>query len=67
MPASSLEGMVLKPNMVIAGQKAAKQASAQEVAEKLYVASSRRSLRPCQASLFSRAANRMKPRPSIFL
>src|SRR5262249_27739197 len=30
----SLEGMVLKPNMVIAGQKSAKQASAQEVAEK---------------------------------
>ncbi|MGD9784090.1 MAG: class I fructose-bisphosphate aldolase [Hyphomicrobiaceae bacterium] len=29
-----LEGMVLKPNMVIAGQKCAKQASAQEVAEK---------------------------------
>lgn len=29
-----LEGMVLKPNMVIAGQKAAKQASAAEVAEK---------------------------------
>lgn len=30
----SLEGMVLKPNMIIAGQKAAKQASAEEVAEK---------------------------------
>lgn len=30
----NLEGMVLKPNMVIAGQKAAKQASAAEVAEK---------------------------------
>jgi fructose-bisphosphate aldolase class I len=30
----SLEGMVLKPNMVIAGQKSPKQASAQEVAEK---------------------------------
>lgn len=30
----SLEGMVLKPNMIIAGQKSAKQASAQEVAEK---------------------------------
>jgi fructose-bisphosphate aldolase class I len=30
----SLEGMVLKPNMVIAGQKSAKQASPQEVAEK---------------------------------
>ena len=30
----SLEGMILKPNMVIAGQKAAKQASAAEVAEK---------------------------------
>ncbi|MEW5965341.1 MAG: class I fructose-bisphosphate aldolase [Pseudomonadota bacterium] len=30
----ALEGMVLKPNMVIAGQKAAKQASAAEVAEK---------------------------------
>ncbi len=30
----NLEGMVLKPNMVIAGQKSAKQASAQEVAEK---------------------------------
>lgn len=30
----SLEGMILKPNMVIAGQKCAKQASAQEVAEK---------------------------------
>jgi fructose-bisphosphate aldolase class I len=29
-----LEGMVLKPNMIIAGQKAAKQASAEEVAEK---------------------------------
>src|SRR5262249_32128282 len=29
-----LEGMVLKPNMVIAGQKAAKQASAEEGAEK---------------------------------
>jgi len=29
-----LEGMILKPNMVIAGQKAAKQASAAEVAEK---------------------------------
>jgi len=29
-----LEGMVLKPNMVIAGQKCAKQASAAEVAEK---------------------------------
>jgi fructose-bisphosphate aldolase, class I len=29
-----LEGMVLKPNMVIAGQKSAKQASAAEVAEK---------------------------------
>lgn len=29
-----LEGMVLKPNMVIAGQKSAKQASAEEVAEK---------------------------------
>ena len=29
-----LEGIVLKPNMVIAGQKAARQASAQEVAEK---------------------------------
>lgn len=30
----SLEGMILKPNMVIAGQKSAKQASAEEVAEK---------------------------------
>jgi fructose-bisphosphate aldolase class I len=30
----NLEGMVLKPNMVIAGQKCAKQASAAEVAEK---------------------------------
>ncbi len=30
----ALEGMVLKPNMVIAGQKCATQASAQEVAEK---------------------------------
>lgn len=30
----SLEGMVLKPNMVIAGQKSAKQASPEEVAEK---------------------------------
>src|SRR5690606_15605865 len=29
-----LEGMVLKPNMVIAGQKSAKQASPEEVAEK---------------------------------
>ena len=29
-----LEGIVLKPNMVIAGQKCPKQASAQEVAEK---------------------------------
>ena len=29
-----LEGMILKPNMVIAGQKCAKQASAAEVAEK---------------------------------
>jgi fructose-bisphosphate aldolase class I len=30
----NLEGMILKPNMVIAGQKSAKQASAAEVAEK---------------------------------
>ena len=30
----NLEGMVLKPNMIIAGQKSAKQASAAEVAEK---------------------------------
>jgi fructose-bisphosphate aldolase class I len=30
----NLEGMILKPNMVIAGQKSANQASAQEVAEK---------------------------------
>jgi fructose-bisphosphate aldolase class I len=30
----ALEGMVLKPNMVIAGKKSAKQASVQEVAEK---------------------------------
>ena len=30
----ALEGMVLKPNMVIAGQKSAKQASAAEVAER---------------------------------
>ena len=30
----NLEGMILKPNMIIAGQKSAKQASAQEVAEK---------------------------------
>jgi len=30
----NLEGMVLKPNMVIAGQKSTKQASAQEVADK---------------------------------
>jgi fructose-bisphosphate aldolase, class I len=30
----SLEGMILKPNMVIAGQKCARQASAEEVAEK---------------------------------
>ncbi len=30
----NLEGMVLKPNMVIAGQKSAKQASPEEVAEK---------------------------------
>jgi fructose-bisphosphate aldolase class I len=30
----SLEGMILKPNMIIAGQKAARQASAEEVAEK---------------------------------
>jgi fructose-bisphosphate aldolase class I len=30
----NLEGIVLKPNMVIAGQKCTKQASAQEVAEK---------------------------------
>jgi fructose-bisphosphate aldolase class I len=29
-----LEGMILKPNMVIAGQKCARQASAEEVAEK---------------------------------
>jgi fructose-bisphosphate aldolase class I len=29
-----LEGMVLKPNMVIAGKKSAKQASVEEVAEK---------------------------------
>jgi fructose-bisphosphate aldolase class I len=30
----NLEGMILKPNMVIAGQKCARQASAEEVAEK---------------------------------
>ena len=30
----NLEGMILKPNMVIAGQKCARQASAQEVADK---------------------------------
>jgi fructose-bisphosphate aldolase, class I len=30
----NLEGMILKPNMIIAGQKCAKQASAAEVAEK---------------------------------
>lgn len=30
----NLEGMILKPNMIIAGQKAVKQASAAEVAEK---------------------------------
>ena len=30
----SLEGMVLKPNMIIAGQKSARQASPEEVAEK---------------------------------
>jgi fructose-bisphosphate aldolase, class I len=30
----NLEGMILKPNMVIAGQKSKKQASAEEVAEK---------------------------------
>ena len=30
----SLEGMILKPNMVIAGQKSARQASPEEVAEK---------------------------------
>ena len=30
----NLEGMILKPNMVIAGQKGARQASAQEVADK---------------------------------
>ena len=30
----NLEGIVLKPNMIIAGQKSAKQASAAEVAEK---------------------------------
>ena len=30
----NLEGMILKPNMIIAGQKSAKQASAAEVAEK---------------------------------
>jgi fructose-bisphosphate aldolase class I len=30
----SLEGMVLKPNMVIAGQKSTRQSSAEEVAEK---------------------------------
>jgi fructose-bisphosphate aldolase class I len=30
----SLEGMILKPNMVIAGQKSPKQASPEEVAEK---------------------------------
>ena len=30
----SLEGMILKPNMIIAGQKSTKQASAAEVAEK---------------------------------
>ena len=30
----ALEGMILKPNMAIAGKKSAKQASAQEVAEK---------------------------------
>ena len=30
----ALEGMILKPNMVISGKKAATQASAQEVADK---------------------------------
>jgi len=30
----NLEGMILKPNMIIAGQKAARQASAEEVAQK---------------------------------
>ena len=34
MPRVALEGMVLKPNMVIAGKKSAKQASNAEVAEK---------------------------------
>ena len=30
----ALEGMILKPNMAIAGKKSAKQASVEEVAEK---------------------------------
>ncbi len=59
-----LEGMVLKPNMVIAGQKSAKQASAAEVAEKTIRCLKSTVPRPCPVSPSSRAASRTKQPPS---
>jgi fructose-bisphosphate aldolase class I len=50
-----LEGMVLKPNMVIAGKKCSQQASAQQVAEATLRCLSVMFHRPCPASRFFRA------------
>ncbi len=60
-----MEGMVLKPNMVIAGKKSAKKASAEEVAEKTVQAASRIACRRrSRASRSSPAASRTKRRRS---
>ena len=62
----ALEGMVLKPNMIISGKKSAKRASSEEVAEKTV-----RVLKSCvpaggvRASRSSPAASRTRKRPRI--
>ena len=54
---ASLEGMVLKPNMVISGKKTAKRAAAQEVAEAhRALPEAARAARRCRASPSCRAA-----------
>ena len=60
----ALEGMVLKPNMVIAGKKSKKRAWVEEVAREDRASCSRPACRPrCPASLSSPAASRTRKQP----
>ena len=61
----ALEGIVLKPNMVVPGKKSGKASVGEEVAEKTVKVLKDACRARCRASLSSPAASRTRKRPRI--